>query len=238
MKIKHERMFYKNKLTKLMAVAFLGTIVFSTQPARADDDDLTKHHLNYGVSQFWAGTHGALRPGRYANPTPVNMVVATLIYHVINIEDQLAGDDLQRISEKFLSCVVLELTPHAAVYLDEDVFEAGIPMPGGFDDDGPYYSEIISAPRDGRLADGLGILAQDGTQQASMRAVHPRLFSLPSDTVLLGQRQTAIDCVCNGLFGLDMPVPIPSDIFSAFGIVGDTSGYCVAVAARDEDEDD
>lgn len=175
------------------------------------------------MSQFLAGNINAQEttPLKLFNPTPVTQVVAALFYERESEGPRPGGN-----AEQFQACLVRLLTPHGAVQLPLDFLATN-----------RAYVEVISAPvtpvkrekdehddhgdhdddDEGlRLADGLGIR---GTATLTFFAsvplsmVHPELFSLPSDDVLPGQRQAAIDCVCDGLaLGLD------PDVFEDFGI--------------------
>lgn len=121
---------------------------------------------------------------RLLNPNPQDHVAAVIVY-----DRSLSSTDTANIPERFKSCVVRRLTPHAAVGVTKTEFPDVGPVP--FQSLTPAYGEIISAPvsevyvggRRTRLADGLGILALSGSDggERQFLPVHPRLFTPPQD---------------------------------------------------------
>ena len=123
------------------------------------------------------------------------------------------------------------LTPHAALDLTSPAVGGNFPTgtEGDFPEVPPFfpprYAEVIWAPEDKvrvrgrghrgtRLADGLGGRSQGAVNTTVHHLAHPSLFSLPSNDVVPGQREDAVNCVCNNLvlLGLD------SHTFKDFGI--------------------
>src|SRR5574341_2344249 len=185
---------------------------------------LSPNHTSYWVAQRNYGNisqsavdNGEMPAVKLMNPNHVTQAVAGLIY---------SSDRGQRRqpSEVFLGCKVEVLTPHGSKDISgAELVAAGVP------DDRPLYGEYIWAPlekvnlgrdddeddkrgdgRKRRIADGLGgravhrLLDVEGEVQLA----HPGLFSLPSDSVVSGQRQKAINCICAELVaqGLDPKV--------------------------------
>ena len=132
--------------------------------------------------------------------------------------------------EVFLGCLVVEMTPHSAVslhdststtWLDTSFTDAGAAWPGlpGTNRNSgingmPRVAEVIWGPAEKvkvagvrglkRKADGLGGTTAGGhrTARSHTNLLHPGLFSLPSNDVVAGQREDAIECVCEGLADL------------------------------------
>lgn len=210
-----------------VAVGLLGATT-----VRADHfKPLSPNHTSYGVAQLNYGNmsqsavdDSEMPAVKLMNPNHVTQAVAGLIYS----SDR--GRQRQP-SEVFLGCKVDVLTPHGSTDISgAELVAAGVP------DDRPLYGEYIWAPlekvslrrdddddddkkvdwRKRRIADGLGgravhrLLDVEGEVQLA----HPGLFSLPSDSVVPGQRQKAITCICAEVAaqGLDPKV------FSEFGI--------------------
>ncbi len=71
------------------------------------------------------------------------------------------------------------------------------------------------APVVTRVADGLGGWSHSGRDTPDPQLAHPGLFTLPSNDVVAGQRETAIGCVCDGLVSLG----VSTDVFGNFGVV-------------------
>lgn len=157
------------------------------------------------------------------NPVHVTQVVALIVYEADRGRNPGTA-------EQYALCQVRKLGPHASVGVPEAFFDTGDP-----DLRLPKYVEAIWAPvekvslvkghhhqharqhRHGRrVADGLGGILESGTasREGDTQLAHPGLFSLPSDTVVAGQRQAAIDCVLAGLGSLGLSL----DIFEEFGI--------------------
>jgi len=149
--------------------------------------------------------------------------VAALIYS----SDRGRGGAGQT-TEVFLGCKVRVLAPHSSTDIsDADLVTAGVPQGR------PLYTEHIWAPlgeisvrqddderheksdrKKRRTADGLGGNAEGSSFERELRLAHPGLFSLPSNSVIPGQRETAIGCVCAELAAQSLN----ADIFSDFGI--------------------
>lgn len=189
--------------------------------AWADNDDeprfkpLSKAHVDYGVSQFnygivpraGGGPNGIVpAPMKLMNPNRVTQIAAVFVYN-------RSADPSQ--SEVYLGCVVRKVTPHGALDLTDPAVggdfptgdEGAFPVPPGFP---PRYAEVIWAPEKKvkvsgkgpnrrRVADGLGGNAQGAVNTTVHYLAHPSLFSLPSNDVVPGQREAAVDCVCGNL---------------------------------------
>ena len=183
-------------------------------PAAADHfKPLSPNHTSYGVAQL---NYGNVPPFldfivKLMNPVHVTQAAAVIIYE----SDRGANAGTP---EKYLNCVVRQLTPHASISIEEgDYFPTT--------DEVSTYAEVIWAPvakvspgkgngENRRIADGLGGYFHTGRDLHDPRLAHPGLFSLPSNTVVAGQRENAINCVCTGLSGL----ALSGDVFSEFGI--------------------
>lgn len=228
------------RTTRSVALAFVGIASFSLMisPVSAGHsfEKLSKNHLQFGVSQFLAGNVPNSRPQnlKLMNPNHVTQVAAVLIYERVK-ENPSFGPIGE--AELFLGCAVRELSPHAAVGISSEEV-------GDTEDFTALYVEVISAPatpvkrktgkwleswneregneREGkerkglRLADGLGIIADASGSEKSLHLIHPGLFSLPSDDVVDGQQQAAIDCVCAALD--ELPDDSDLEVFEDFGI--------------------
>ncbi|MDB9822914.1 hypothetical protein OAC89_04360 [Deltaproteobacteria bacterium] len=166
-------------------------------------------HTLYGVSQYISGyTSGYEYYLKLSNPTPVTMIVAVLAY------DRESGGSGGGGSE-FVDYNVIRLAPHAAASV------------GGVDTDfGQRGIEIISAPETPpsssmwgyrRTADGLGIIKTRGGYGGDTFSGNPNAFNLPSDAVVAGQRQEAINSILCGLEDIGAPL----DTFKDFGIEGE-----------------
>ena len=200
------------RMTQLIVIAFVGISFLSlvTTPLWADHfKKLSKNHLRFGVSQLLVG-HVSPRADelvRLMNPNHITQVAAALFY------ERLGAFSAGTLGtpEAFLGCVVRDLTPHAAVGIDN----GSLSNPDRI----PLYVEVISAPvtpvpvkkKQAPVADGLGIAASAGTFQGPLFLVHPKLFSLPDD------EQAAIDCVCIALEPLILEGLAPN-VFKDFGI--------------------
>ena len=202
----------------LAALMFLGA-----SPVSAGHfEELSVHHTNYGVAQFNYGNLAARNIDDFTpliklmNPVHVTQVAAVIVYEAARgFRPGTAG--------AYSTCLVRELTPHGSLGLPEAV----VNPPGRRV---AKYAEVIWAPVDPvsddddddniddltRLADGLGGYWEHGAgnHEGKPELALPHLFSLPSDAVVLGQRQAAIDCVLAGLAALGLS----PDIFSDFGI--------------------
>jgi hypothetical protein len=170
---------------------------------------LSIDHTSYGVSQFTYGLLGYEgRDSRFINPNRVTQVVASFVY-------TRTAEGHEPDTEVYLGCTIEVLTPHAAIGGDRFVGTS----------DEPRYVESIWVPlekvkiryknktRRVRIADGLGGRTSFGHGKYGFMA-HPDLFSLPSDDVVPGQRQAAIDCVQAELGSLGLSLYI----FQEFGI--------------------
>ena len=206
-------------ITKLTYIAIAGVVLLSlavTPAWSVTYGKLSKNHTLYGVSQFLAG---GVSPTGYVlvklvNPTPVTMVAVALFY------EREGGKRGGTTPETFLRCVVEELSPHAAIQIEnktECVKSNNNPACV------PQYVEVISVPVDPlqakkngttRLADGLGIVGSPNNFQGNLFLLNPELFSLPSDSVVDGQREDAIESICTALQNQGFSL----DLFEEFGI--------------------
>jgi hypothetical protein len=139
------------------------------------------------------------------NPKKVEQFAAILIYEA----DRGPNPGT---AEVYGGCLVENLTPHASVGISVgDVRDAlGLAQDGS--EDIALYAEVIWAPRKKvtvggskvRLADGLGgrvdTVGSSGEHHAYLAA--PELFSLPSNTVVSGQKAAAKSCICSELASL------------------------------------
>lgn len=227
----------KSKARYILAIFGLAGLPFVSIASWADhNDDMARYsplsaaHTVFGVSQFnygvvpreGGGPNGFVpAPMKLMNPNKVTQIAAVLVY-------SRAGDPSQ--AEIYLGCVVRRVTPHGALDLTSPVVggdfptgdEGVFPVPPGFP---PRYAEVIWAPEKmvrikggkkgkGRLADGLGGRSQGAVNTTEHYLAHPKLFSLPSNKVVPGQREEAIGCVCNNLHGLGAD----ANTFRDFGV--------------------
>jgi len=186
---------------------------------------LSANHTNYGVAQFNFGEVccagmpvGLPTVVRLMNPVKVTQVAAVIVYESVS-DDSIGffGN-----AGKYVGCTLPKLPPHSSMGINRDQLPQNADFAG-------KYVEVIWAPvkevttsgrrfkRNTRLADGLGGYfsnAHEGQYEGTVQLAHPKLFSLPSDDVVPGQRQEAIDCICEGLSDLGLS----GDIFSEFGI--------------------
>jgi len=209
-----------------VAVGWLGAVTVWADHFQP----LSPNHTNYGVAQLNYGNisqsafdNSEMPAFKLMNPNHIPQAVAGLIYS----SDR--GQQRQP-SEVFLGCKVDVLTPHGSTDISgAELVAAGVP------DNRPLYGEFIWAPiekvtlrRDDddddkkgdwkrrRIADGLGgsaVIAR-GEVEGEVRLAHPGLFSLPSDSVVAGQRQKAINCICAELAVQDLD----PKVFSEFGV--------------------
>ena len=189
---------------------------------------LSLSHTDYGVAQLNYGNIPGFENSptmpvmKLMNPTPVTQVAAAIVYEAER--GQNPGTP-----EVYATCVVRKLTPHASIGIPSSAVDTPANTL-------PKYAEVIWAPvekvqvsllsqfgiksgvkKGARMADGLGgyfLTAFQGSAEGTPQLAHPQLFSLPSDDVVAGQRQAAIDCVLGGLANLGLP----ADIFEDFGI--------------------
>ena len=210
-------------------------VLLGATSAHADHfKPLSPHHTAYGVSQLGYGDlrghdEDSLTPmARLHNPNHITQVAALIFY------DAARGQN-PGTPELFVGCHCKVLTPHASVGVsEEDVPGSGLEMSPGR----ARYAEAIWSPVDPvrvrkgrgddddddddrarrRIADGLGGAFNIGASDfagASIHLAHPGLFSLPSNSVVPGQRQVAIDCLCHELARLNLN----RDIFKEFGVI-------------------
>lgn len=189
---------------------------------------LSPNHTTYGVAQLNYGNIPQVSSAenssavKFMNPNHVTQAVAALIYSSSR-GPQGAG----RPTEVFLGCKVRVVTPHGSTDIsDVELITAGVPQGR------PLYSEHIwaplekvslseddeehdrSEPKSRRIADGLGGNAESVSYERQLRLAHPGLFSLPSNSVVPGQRERAIRCICAELAALRLN----ADIFSDFKV--------------------
>ena len=216
------------------SLVVLATVALPLMAAWADHNErssfspLSAAHVGYGVSQYNYGivpragggpNQFVPAPMKLMNPNSVSQVAAVFVYN-------RTADPSQ--AEVFLGCVVRKLTPHASLDLTDPGVGGDFPtgeensfvVPPGFP---PRYAEVIWAPdkkvkisgkASGRLADGLGGRSQGAVNTSVHHLAHPRLFSLPSNDVVPGQREAAKDCVCSRLVELGLS----SQTFKGFGL--------------------
>ncbi len=210
------------RLAKYTYIAIAGVVFLSLSvgPAWAVTyKRLSQNHTLYGVSQFLAG--GVAPVGniliKLVNPTPVTMVAAAFFY-------EREGGKRGGTPGKFLRCVVEELSPHAAIQI-ENTAEC-VNNPGDNPTCVALYVEVISVPvepvplrsywqkhkHSSRLGDGLGVVGSPNTLQGNLFLLNPKLFSLPSN--IDGQRKDAIDSICTAL----QDKGLSPDLFEEFGI--------------------
>jgi hypothetical protein len=178
-----------------------------------------RHHIVHGVSQF-NYVNVDLGPSvtfKLMNPSKFEQFAAILLY-------EADRDPNPGTAEVYEGCLVEKLTPHASVGIPVgDVRDAlGLAQDGS--EDIALYAEVIWAPTKRvtvggskvRLADGLGghvdTVGSSGEQHAYL--AHPGLFSLPSNSVVSGQKAAAKSCICSELGGLSGA----PNTFGPFGI--------------------
>lgn len=209
----------------ILAVFFVITEPLSAMQYRP----LTSLHTNYGVSQLNYGQVccAGITPGlptviRLMNPIKVTQVAAVIVYE--NRSDDING--FLGNPGVYVGCTLRKLSPHSSIGINRDQLPQS---PVGPLAQPSKYVEVIWAPEQevgigywhtskmGRIADGLGGYfsnAHDGQYEGTVQLANPRLFSLPSDDIVPGQKQAAVDCICEGLSDLNLS----GDIFSEFGI--------------------
>lgn len=126
--------------------------------------------------------------------------------------------------EVFLGCLVKRLTPHGAIGIDSNNAPTRNDEVSISEEGVPRFLVTIWAPVDKvdvtgltkprRKADGLGGRTVGSGRQTVHQVGHPGLFSLPSNDVVSGQREEAIDCVCERLAALS----VSRNTFNPFGI--------------------
>ncbi len=183
----------------------------------------------WGYTRYWGQANV-----RLMNPTGATHMAAVIVYDRLHPE---ARDRFQicepgetsldcLLPERFVACSVERLTPHAAMSATPCIHP--VTNPGyGLYSNRPLYTELISAPEEGvagtggtGVADGYGLIAFQGRTEMYLRALHPSLFTLPSDSVVAGQRQAAVECICSGLAELAAPL----DVLSGFGVTCPAGG--------------
>ena len=207
---------------------------------------LSPKHTNYGVAQYnfaHVSCNTCSTCVTLNNPVHVDQIAAVLMYTRPTVEFTtvcldppctVTADYDDYLTEVFLGCVVVEMTPNSDLGLKgtdstdwptENEIWPGCP---GFDlqsgtDGMPRTAEVIWAPAEKvtvaglpsprRRADGLGgILRGSADERARAHSLmHPGLFSLPPDA---GDAADAIECVCAGLGDLFAD----RDTFKPFGI--------------------
>jgi len=209
-------------ITKLTYIAIAGVVLLSlavTPAWSVTYGKLSKNHTLYGVSQYLAG--GVAPIGnillKLVNPTPVTMVAVALFY-----EREVGKHG--GVPAQFLRCVVEELSPHAAIQIENEPDCVKSNTNSGCV---PLYVEVISVPvepvqakKNGttRLADGLGIVGSPNNFQGNLFLLNPELFSLQSNDAVLGQREVAIDSICTALQDKLQDKVLSLDLFEEFGI--------------------
>ena len=184
---------------------------------------LNSLHTNYGVSQFNYGDVGKqdlFQCGNCAaiklvNPVKVTQIAAIIVYERQEVDEGLGTPGV------YLGCTLRRLPPHSSL----GISVLGLPS-AQFRPEPGKYVEVIWAPEDKvalrygrptRIANGLGGYfsnSADGQYLGTVQLAHPKMFSLPSDLVVEGQKQEAIDCICDGISDLDLS----GDIFKNFGV--------------------
>lgn len=194
---------------------------------------LSPNHTDYGVAQLNYGNMSQIfrsdttTPAvKLMNPNHLTQAVAGLIY-----SSDRGRQGAGQATEVFLGCKVHVLTPHGSTEISEaELVTAGVP------ENRPLYSEYIWAPlekvslrkddddddhekgdrKKRRIADGLGGSAVNRftENEGEIGLAHPGLFSLPSNSVVAGQREKAIDCICAELAAQSLD----HKVFSEFGI--------------------
>ena len=215
-------------------VSLLG--LSATPLVAAHFKELSVDHVLYGVSQYAAMDIDSESAMVVYNPNHVAQLAAVLIYRRAEFNYQLLPDSagqffLEEIeqgpAEQWRACLVVELSPLAAIALDW-------PKPS----DPPWpdqtYTTTIFAPVDPvrapgtnnkarRLADGLGgVTVGDSSDEVrGYHLVHPTMFTLPSDEVVSGQRDAACECICERIDLLGFEPSRVNSLFAPFGIVCD-----------------
>ena len=201
--------------------------------------ELSHLHNWYGVSQFNALLRESESNIVVTNPNHLTQVAAVLLFRKAQFDYRLVPDDAGQLfldfidegpAEQWRACLVVELTPHAAIKLD---------WPSPPDPPWPdnIYAEVLFVPLDPvrapgtnnkarRLADGLGGVAggHDESGSRGWNFVHPGLFTLPSNDVAGAsptQREEACACVCERIDLLGFEPARVNGLFTPFGIVCD-----------------
>ena len=199
-------------------------------------EELSRFHTLWGVSQFTAMDNETNTSLVAFNPIHVTQLAAVLIYRRAEFQYRLLPDSAGQLfldfidegpPEEYRACLVVELTPHAAIGLD-------LPRPS----DPPWprqtFVQTIFAPVDPvrapgtnnkarRLADGLGGVTQGASDDHNRgyHLVNPLLFTLPSNEVVSGQMDAACDCICERVDLLGFEPSRVNSVFAPFGIVCD-----------------
>lgn len=176
---------------------------------------LSRDHSVRGVSQAWAGNlDDDDRPeARLWNPNTVDHLAAIFFYNRSSHRTASGEVLINDVTEQFLCCDVILLTPHGAYDTDSILSGTRCEIE---DNNTKLYAEVISVPVDPvtpsgqsptRVADGLGIVAKAEATGENMYPFHPSSFTLPEDDKFPGQRQAAIDCACLKLTAVALANP-------------------------------
>lgn len=208
----------RNKITQggLAAAFVLALMALGAAPASADHfTKLSKLHTAQGVSQYVFSNLSLGRnvPVRPINPNHVRQLAALLFY-----DSSRGGVGTHGV---FLGCVVDDLEPHDSTGFSSTELDTALGTPVN----DRVYVEVIWVPKSKvtvgstktRVADGLGGFIETGFSEGDVKDLgHPDSFTLPKDSIVTGQRQDAIDCVCAGQTALG----IVATRFEDFGITG------------------
>lgn len=214
--------------TSAVVVALVACVLVGTASGQSNRfNRLSLEHTDYGVSQFSYGnmpnlTGDLSKPAiKLMNPVRVPQAVAAIIYS--SQRGSLGGGTSPGV---FQGCTVRVLNPHDSVAVTRGEFASG-----GAPLDLPLYTEYIWSPvskvrvgpgriryghrgkRGTRLADGLGGSGSEQGGKEGITLAHPSLFSLPSNDTVPGQREAAIDCICQQTWTLGLS----RDVFEEFG---------------------
>ena len=214
-------------------VSLLG---LSAAPLMASHyQEISNHHTRWGISQLNAMDLDTQSDMVVYNPNHDTQLAAVLLYRRADFEYRLLPDSAGQLfldfidegpAEEWRACIVVELTPHAAIELDW-------PKPSDPPWPNQQYVETIFAPLDPvrapgtnnkarRLADGLGgvITAEGESDSRGYHLVNPLMFTLPED-VGTGTRAAACECICERISLLGFTASRVNSVFAPFGIVCD-----------------
>ena len=221
-------------------VAGVSLLGLSAAPLVASHfEEVSRFHTVWGVSQLNA-MYGEQEDALVVyNPNHVTQLAAVLIYRAAEIDYRLLPDNAGELfidfidegpPEQWRACLVVELTPHAAIELD-------FPAPSDPPWPAHLYEEVIFAPLDPvrapgtnnkarRLADGLGgvITGESDSLNHGYHLVNPLAFTLPSNDVdgaSPTQREDACACICERVNLLGFTPSRVNSVFAPFGIVCD-----------------
>ena len=163
----------------------------------------SKDHIDTGVSQYSNFlVDGDTYDGSTVFLTNTNHVDQTAAIFVYERE----GNGFVVTPGTFRGCLVRSLIPHQSDPIDADDFRIAIGAPLDQSADVSVVVDVLWAPNTPvkvgtsrkRKADGLGGRAgEDDSFEHNL--ANPGLFSLPDDSIVLGQNQAAKDCVCTEL---------------------------------------